>query len=214
MIFLTFYVAILGIYGTSGTIQLIPPNYNASSGSSVISFVCSDPESSSRFFSVNGASVDQAIQDTRGVAINTLNSTTSRITFQPLLINNNITVNCLTVLPEINQVEGVLLVQGTLSAPSDPVISVLSPGQQQLSWGAPFTIDLTDQDPDILGYRVCYSMTSSSSSSIPMQCSITSTLTYSFLNVRLLLNFSIAAINPAGEGNISYVTHSPCASGE
>jgi len=114
--------------------------------------------------------------------------------------------------------DGVFLVQGTLSAPLQVVIrdSTSPTGLRELSWSPPFTIDLTDQDPDILGYKLCFTVSLPSQRSLTEtpQCRITESVTYSFTNVRLAVNFSIAAINPAGEGASVFMVHQACSDGE
>ena len=204
------------ISSISGQVRLEPQNFNASEGSEAISFLCSAPVSSIFFFTANDKSIDQVVMQQRGIVQNTVNDSASRLTVRPLLVNNNLSIACFS-LALMARTDGVLLVQGTLSAPPDAIIgSASSTGLKELSWNPPFTIDLSAQDPDILGYKLCFTLALPSHSGHinTLQCRITQSLTYSFTNVRLNLNFTVAALNPVGEGASSVVLHQACSGGE
>ena len=213
------FVFLDGISKAYSQVQLTPLAFNASEGSNPVVFACSASLSGSIFFSANAVSVaDQNVQQQRGITVTVVNASFSILTILPHLINDNLTITCFlgSSLGGVVFVDALLLVQGRLPAPPNLIImeATQSPGLQELSWNPPFTLDLTDQDPDILGYRVCFTMPSVNADMESSQCRITQALNYSFINVGLLLNFSVAALNPVGDGSSGVVVHQPCTDSE
>lgn len=97
------------------------------------------------------------------------------------------------------------LVQGVLSPPLDLEIVNVNSRLRSLSWNPPFTLDITDQDPDISNYRVCFNLSSDA-----QDCTVTTMPLYRFLNIRLSLHFFVTAINIVGESAESNVLHQAC----
>ena len=77
---------------------------------------------------------------------------------------------------------------------------------RRLSWDAPETIDLTDIEPDISNYRVCFNI----SEEINCDNVSESSQQYTFINLRVPLLFSLSAVNVVGEGNATTVEHEAC----
>ena len=97
------------------------------------------------------------------------------------------------------------LVQGVLSPPSNLEIANVNSRFRSLSWNPPFTLNITDQDPDISNYRVCFNFSSDA-----QDCVVTTMTLYRFVNVRLSLDFFVTAINIVGESAQSHVLHQAC----
>lgn len=98
-------------------------------------------------------------------------------------------------------------VQCLLSEPPGLNISA-SPNHRHmriLTWNEPETIDITDVDPDISHYRVCYNISGEFSS-----CEITSERHYLLADVSVDIVFSVAAVNVVGIGNESTILHKSC----
>ena len=70
-----------------------------------------------------------------------------------------------------------------------------------LIWNAPFTLDLTNIEPDITSYTVCNNLTSN--------CVTTQEREYTFPNLCDPIMFSITAQNIVGEGSASSITYEP-----
>lgn len=204
-------------FGAHGEVLLTPANYNASEGSGGVIFTCTVSVSLPIFFLVDDGQLDNSLQQSRGISTEIVNSSVSMLIIQPLPVNNNTTVVCFSLMGQLIVFSPpvLLLVQGRLSAP--PALNIMestSPSYRLLSWTPPFTLDLTDKDPDIIGYRVCFS-----SSAVPgaleasLQCVVRQEAYYSFLNVRISLQFSVTALNVVGDGNSSVITHQACTAG-
>ena len=87
---------------------------------------------------------------------------------------------------------------------------MLSEGDNQhmrrLTWDEPFSLDITDVDPDIDCYSVCYSLVNVKVS----QCTCVNQTEHTFLCVSLPLLFTVSAVNVVGEGGASSVLHDGC----
>lgn len=94
------------------------------------------------------------------------------------------------------------LVPGLLEAPSTEFAAV---NESYLSfvWTAPFTLDITYEEPDIQFYTLRESLTSSSAN-------MTETGGYVFPNLAVAVDFSVSAWNVVGEGETASATHQPC----
>ena len=99
-----------------------------------------------------------------------------------------------------------LRIQGLLDAPPN---LTLSEADDQLSrlitWDAPPTLNITNVNPDIEFYQVCYNL------STELTCTnVSSTVgerAFKFSNVRVPLLFTVTAFNVVGEGNESSIVH-------
>ena len=94
--------------------------------------------------------------------------------------------------------------QGLLDAPSSPMVS--EPKNQhmrRLSWNEPFSLDITDVNPDISHYKVCYKLVDANKS----QCVLVNQTEFIFLNINVPLLFTVSAVNVVGEGNASSILY-------
>ena len=101
-----------------------------------------------------------------------------------------------------------LNIQGLLGPPPN---LTLSEADEQLTrllrWDAPETLDITNVDPDIQNYQICYNL-----SAAEMTCTNVSSegeREFKFSNVRVPLLFTVSAFNVVGEGSASTVVHQP-----
>ena len=101
-----------------------------------------------------------------------------------------------------------LNIQGLLGPPPN---LTLSEADEQLTrlyrWDAPETLDITNIDPDIQNYQVCYNL-----SAAEMTCTNVSSeeeREFKFSNVHVPLLFTVSAFNVVGEGSASTVVHQP-----
>jgi hypothetical protein len=135
-------------------------------------------------------------------------------TIEPTTETNNSNISCMAVSFSEDGVIGgsseplVFLVQGLLAPPPGLSITTpeLRPNFRRLSWQPPFTLDITGFDPDITGYRICFSLSATS----PVNCVQTDNTSYDYLNIRLPLEFLVTAINVVGESNASRAVHQAC----
>ena len=105
-----------------------------------------------------------------------------------------------------------LHIQGLLDPP--PNLTLTEAGDQLtriLTWGAPETLDLTDIDPDIQFYQVCYNL---SDDLTCINVSSSERREFRFPNVCVPLIFTVTAFNVVGEGRSSTVVHSGSGYGE
>ena len=98
-----------------------------------------------------------------------------------------------------------LNIQRLLDAPPN---LTLSEADEQLTrlltWSAPQTLNITNVDPDIEFYQVCYNI------SAELTCTNVSSVgerQFKFSNVRVPLLFTVTAFNVVGEGNESSIVH-------
>ena len=130
------------------------------------------------------------------------------------IINMNTTIECLaTILSPIliwNTSEPVLFkVQGLLDIPSNLMLSEAdNQHMRRLSWDKPFSLDITDVDPDIECYNVCYSLINVTAEK--SQCTCVNQTEYTFLCVSVPLLFTVSAVNVVGEGEATSILHDGC----
>ena len=192
---------------------LSPAEFTASLNNEEVNYTCSVSPSTLEIDvisrSVDGDQVSGSLPN-RGITF-IKESGAGILRIQAREENDNITIRCIVVPtsgdpPVIRSEPALLRVQGLLSAPPDleVMVSDSSPSFNSLSWSAPFTLDITNQEPDITGYRVCsnYSATST--------CAMTDSTSYEFLNVRLPVEYLVTAINAVGESNASIISHPAC----
>lgn len=144
---------------------------------------------------------EQAMRQIENV---TVDERTRVLSIVPLATNNN------TILWCVVQTQSTLLyskiarlwIQGTLDPPKDFKISTSTSRGNilRLSWTAPFTLDLTEEDPDILGYRVCFYFPKVLGLS-DCNCKITPNEYFDFPKINLpSLTINVSAINIGGVG--------------
>ena len=205
------------------TISIDPPldNYVAVLDSnSTVQFNCTVNNSVSLLWRVNDT--DSAFVEivNRGV------STTPRVeqaegTFASSLYiltrgeNNNTSIRCRTfdevsnpgTITLVESQSIILRLQGLLESP--PNLTLLTSQDQLtriLTWNAPETLDITNIDPDIQSYRICYNLTDELTC---ISVSSSERREFRFLNVHVPLLFTVIAINVVGEGSASSVIHQP-----
>ena len=91
---------------------------------------------------------------------------------------------------------------GLLEPPPDFIIVELDVVRRQLSWSPPFTLDITDEDPDIIGYNICNNATGS--------CETVTETQFIFPNLQVPIEFSLSALNVVGESSNTTIVHDPC----
>ena len=98
-----------------------------------------------------------------------------------------------------------LNIQGLLDAPPNLTVSETDEQLSRLlTWDAPQTLNITNVDPDIEYYQVCYNL------STELTCTNVSSVgerQFKFSNVRVPLLFTVTAFNVVGEGNESSIVH-------
>ena len=82
------------------------------------------------------------------------------------------------------------ILPGLLAPPFNLSISERNDSYQILSWDAPFTLDITNLDPDIT-YRVCNNVTNAT-------CVNITHTTYTLPIMDELVEYSVTACNPVG----------------
>ncbi len=93
-----------------------------------------------------------------------------------------------------------LFFQELLSSPTRLNISDSEESIRRLSWTPPPTLYLIG----IISYNVCSSILNE------VSCNDVQGTELSFLNIRIGIEFSVAAVNVVGEGNASTINHEPC----
>ena len=124
------------------------------------------------------------------------------------ITNRNTTVVCqvIAVLPT-GMVTGNISdpvqfqIQGLLDAPSNLMLSEADNQHMRLSWEEPFSLDISDVDPDIECYNVCYSLVNVTAEK--SQCMCVDQTECTFLNINIPLRFIVSAVNVVGIGNAS-----------
>ena len=198
------------------TARITPRGYNASlNPGASFTFQCDVTGAEGIQWIVDG--VPSARQDirNRGISESAVIPTTvtgsykANITLARNIANRNTTILCIAVHMIISSAgvpsESVLFkIQGLLDAPSNLMLSETdNQCMRKLSWDKPFSLDITDIDPDISHYKVCYSPVNSNKS----QCVLVNKTEFTFLNVDVPLLFTVSAVNVVGEGNISSILH-------
>ena len=162
-----------------------------------------------------GESLDQArrirTDPNRGIYAVIKSSTTVLVTIEPRLVNNNTVITCAVQTNVLDYstlylAHGLFTVQGLLSPPSGlNAISVESGSVMRLTWNPPFTLDITNVDPDITGYRVCFIIGATTE-----VCRETKEPQHEFITVSLPLEIRVAGINVIGIGDSSTYYYQSC----
>ena len=198
-----------------------PRGYNASL----------DPEASFTFqCNVTGADTIRWVIDglpstrpeirSRGISegdIVVANATTGRfrgnISIERNFMNENTSVICIADMTFSAGVfsEPILFkIQGLLDAPSNLMLSEADHDNQhvfmrRLGWDKPFSLDITDIDPDVSHYKVCYWLVNATVEK--SWCKRLTQTEYNFPFVNIPLCFTVSAVNIVGEGNSSTILH-------
>lgn len=185
------------------TAYIRPTTFVAGEGSGLRSFSC-------RLSSSAEISTINFLEGTTQLATTRINNT-GFISIDSMSENNNTKFICqIVTLGGSGMVlfssPALFLVQGVLSPPPDLKIVNVNSRLRSLLWNPPFTLDITDQDPDISNYRVCFNLSSADA----QECMVTTMTSYRFLNIRLSLHFFVTAINIVGESTESNMLHLAC----
>ena len=206
------------------TAVITPRGYNASlDPEASFTFQCDVTGSDNIQWLVNGSpSTTQENRD-RGISqgsIVTVDEATdsfrSSLSILRNITNRNITVKCqVTAVSSIGMVTGIISdpaqfqIQGLLDAPSKLMLSKAdNQHMRRLSWDEPFSLDITDVDPDIECYNVCYSLVNVSAEK--SQCTCVNQTEYAFLCVSVPLLFTVSTVNVVGEGEATSILHDEC----
>ena len=127
---------------------------------------------------------------------------TGPIQYEALLIQGEVQVESVELYMTLDIISLFPCPIGLLDPPPNLNITEIDSALRQLSWDAPFTLDITNVEQDIMKYILCENVTG--------VCRNTTELEYVFPNVAVPIEFTVAAVNAVGEGNTSSVVHEPC----
>ena len=214
-----YLILLLSVVNTQAQVTaVISPDedYNAAlDPNSNIVFNCTGNRDTIRWTVDNTAAGDQSIVS-RGVTATSEVGIGGGMFLSTLFVptsyeNNNTAIQCtvadLNSVPIVSNTSKLIFlnIQGLLGPL--PNLS-LSETDEQLSrlltWNAPLTLDITNVDPDIEYYQVCYNL------STELTCTNVSSVgerAFKFSNVRVPLLFTVTAFNVVGEGNESSIVH-------
>ena len=153
--------------------------------------------------------VDRRIFESTIMIVDLATGSLSRsISISRNVTNEHTTVICradsFTPSVTIDSDPAIFQVQGLLEAPPNLILSQADDRcTRRLSWDQPFSLDITDVNPDISHYKVCYSLSNVNKP----QCTYVNQTEFAFLNVGIPLLFSVSAVNVVGEGNTSSIFH-------
>ena len=199
------------------TAVITPRGYNASLDPEVsFTFQCDATGADGVQWSVDGVAAsredilrDRGISESGIITIDEATRSVRRTLSIVRNINNNI-INITCIASSFSPIgidsNGPVLfkLQGLLDAPSSPMVS--EPDNQhmrRLIWNEPFSLDITDVDPDISHYKVCYNLVDANK----LQCVLVNQTEFIFLNINVPLLFTVSAVNVVGEGNASSILH-------
>ena len=206
------------------TAVIIPRGYNASlDPEASFTFQCDVTGSTSIQWFVDGS--PSSAQEIRGRGISesdtiTVDEGTSSVRRSLSIVRNitnrNTTIRCVaTAISSTGDVLGVasepvlFKIQGLLDAPSNLMLSeAANQHMRTLKWDEPFSLDITDVDPDIECYNVCYSLVNVTAEK--SQCTCVNQTEYTFLCVSVPLLFTVSAVNVVGEGEATSIPHNGC----
>lgn len=200
------------------TVVLSPTRLIASGGSGIANFSCVilNPPKGTIILSVlvNSLSLTDE-HKRRGIGLIMTNSSAGVVTIDSREENNNTILSCTAGAVAFSfafflSSPSVFYVQGVLSPPPSLRIIRFFPsaaGYKRLMWDAPFTLDVPNQEPDIIGYRVCVNFAQT------LMCMRTQDTFYDFLNIRLPLDFHVTALNVVGESSPSTILNPACHAG-
>ena len=196
--------------------QFLPISLNVTSGSEAV-FRCGHPNATTFAWEVNRTNVNNH-PDFR--QINTGNTGSLTITARPQY--NSTTVNCIAIFEDLTSEishPAVLVIQGnnisitkyltkyltttlflTYPGPMDAVVS-LTKVDSTLSWEAPFSLDLTNIDPDIVYCVDVYNITCGGRDLVSSDCHVTDTNYTAFSDGYLYEYIVTPRSNVEGAGN-------------
>ena len=163
-------------------------------------------------FLVNGTQPTTA--DTRRGITTSRVKDTGFLAIEARAENNNTEVRCIVVasdpvesLRSINA--AIFRVQGLLSPPDSlRIVNIASrPSYNMLVWQAPMSLNITNVEPNIIGYRVCHTF-------LPPPCTIVTETSYEILNIKYYMRYEVSAINVVGESTSSIFSIQSCFGGK
>ena len=202
------------------TAVITPRGYNASlDPEATFTFQCDVTGADNIWWVVDGLPSTRSEIQSRGISEGDLiivNATTGSfrgsISIERNVMNKNTTIICVADMISSVHVPSEPVsfkVQGLIDETSN---LMLSEGANQhvrrLSWDELFSLDITDVDPDIECYKVCYSLVNVTLEN--SQCTCVNQTEYTFLCVSLPLLFTVSAVNVVGEGVASSILHDGC----
>lgn len=199
------------------TVVLSPTRLIASGGSGIANFSCVvlNPPAFSAIIILSVLVSSLSLTDEhkrRGIGLIMTNSSAGVVTIDSREENNNTILTCVagTFNRFFSSSPSVFYVQGVLSPP--PSLRIIrffssAAGYKRLTWDAPFTLDVPNQEPDIFGYRVCVNFAQT------LMCMRTQDTFYDFPNIRLPLDFHVTALNVVGESSPSTILNPACHAG-
>lgn len=144
----------------------------------------------------------------RGISATRVNQTTSELRIDPTIRNNFTNVICQVVLIPlmVTKSQATFFVQGIVSSINDLQImpTPIRPSINSLFWTPPFTLDITNTQPDIT-YRVCLLYLDAQT-----LCTMTEDPSHEFSNVGIPQEFLVTAINIVGENAVSSISFPAC----
>ncbi len=212
-------IIILQIVTAQVTVTLVPLAATVFEGSGAFVISCnvtagfSELSVTSLIFLLNGRLPLTEMEQTNGIFTDFISETQTDLSIEARRINNNTRITCQAVLsvggepPRIvNSPPRVFLVQGVLLPPSQLAIAPVdaAPYFRRLSWNPPFTLDVTNVDPD-LSFRICFIL-----QSVTLMCTMTSATSYQFLNFMVSLQIIVRALNAPGESGPGIIGHQGC----
>ena len=214
-------VLVLEANATTATIS--PNGYITSlDPESSTTFQCHITGADSIYWVVDGAVADVEKVRRRGIKTSdlvTLDQSerrfTSNITIPRSTVNRNTTLLCVANAissPDALSEPVYFKVQGLLDFPPNLTLATTNDAElegraflRRLTWDEPLTLDVTDVDPDISHYRVCYNIGEDG-----VKCETTTEREFTFVDVRVNILFLVTAVNVVGEGNTSSILHRAC----
>ena len=130
---------------------------------------------------------------------------TSNISISRSHINKNTSILCMACViqgTDILSAPAFFKVQDLLGPPPNSTLTILDEFVNVLTWDEPYTLNITDVEPDINHYRVC--------SNLSTTCTSTTSKEFMFVNVGVNILFTVTAVNVVGEGNRSTIMHWAC----
>ena len=212
-------------------VNVLPQSASVFEGSGSTEFRCNFVANSplvsvtSLVFLLDGKQPTTEMKQNNGIVINLINDSSTAMTIEAAVINNDTHITCQSVYFRAGEPEPmvlissarIFLVQGVLSPPFDLVIAPVdtSASLRKLSWSPPFTLDIPNVDPDIIGYRVCFCLLMPGTPACTITqdtavCSMTQDTSYHFLNFVVNVQLMVTALNQAGESNFSSEVHQKC----
>jgi len=206
MCILTFF-SFLVIVSGKNVVDISPKDYNVTIGMQKVTYICKKLMSSydNLYFGIDNSSViDENLKYGNKIIERHINDSHSILILPIILRYNNSAISCYNYYSDYSISYGRLRIQGRLSPPPELSISLSTnfTGYLVIFWKAPFTLDLTDVDPDIIGYKVCIGFMFTDMDTIEhyWDCFSVEIAMFKYLQVCVPLNISVTAVNIDGDG--------------